>query len=388
LGGENTKGFLELKEFAMKRLFYGLVVLMGFTLLSCAGLKAHTERLTPVSLETVNQAKKAGENALNNLGYYLSAPLMLVANNPNTEVNERDGILFVRETNSSKLDEIKSTTKGTYVNYLDSPADKESFVISFPGVNKVFTLKFERDKTKNNYMLVAVLAPENVSINSGGILPYLCIYINYDIERQNPMYENISSGTQGIFPSPDPKPSQTKGIPLPPPPVGSQYIIDKGILLPESIVGYIQSKNTANKPRAEIETIVSVYIEEAQKEQINHDIAIAQMCEGTDYLGERTLLNNNNYGDLQQLLGKPARFDSMRLGIRAHIQQLKYYASSSVLAYPAVDQFRLKRVEKNHGKYPTLNQLLYNWVSKNRDAYINSINRILYEMYDFQNSRK
>ena len=78
---------------------------------------------------------------------------------------------------------------------------------------------------------------------------------------------------------------------------------------------YIQAKNTTNKPRAEIEQVVRVYIDEAKKEHINHDIAIALMCEGT-----------------------------------------------------------------------TLDKLLSNWVSPPRvPAYKNSINKILIDMYDFQN---
>jgi hypothetical protein len=51
---KNQRRLLELKELVMKRLFYGLVFLMGFTMLGCAGLNAPTERLTPITLEKVN----------------------------------------------------------------------------------------------------------------------------------------------------------------------------------------------------------------------------------------------------------------------------------------------------------------------------------------------
>jgi hypothetical protein len=351
-----------------------------------AELKAHTERLTPITLEKVNQA---GRERLARLDYFLSAPLMLVSNNPDTKVDEKDGILFVKDTNYNRLDKIENTVKGKFVKYLDYPVDKESFDISFTGESRAFTLKFERDKTKNNYVLIAVLAPDNVSFSYGGNLPYLCILFDYTNEGQEPMYQ-VSSGTQVTSVSSlnqnYPPGSGSSNPPTPSTPQ-SRNIIAKGILTRESIVGYIKSKNTNISP-ALIETIVNTYIDEAGKESVNLDIAIAQMCEGTNFLNDLNRLSTNNYGDLHDIKNTKlkASFASMSLGIRAHIQQLKYYASPAGLSYPAADQPRLKRIEKNRGKYPTLDQLFSVWVSKDHNAYRNTINNILNAMYNYQKS--
>jgi hypothetical protein len=178
--------------------------------------------------------------------------------------------------------------------------------------------------------------------------------------------------------------------PPPPPPPPSRNILANGILTKENIVLYIKSRNTSISSIM-IENIVNTYVTEAKKEDVNLDIAVAQMCEGTDFLNNLNRLSINNYGDLHDIKNTKlkASFPSMEAGITTHIQQLKYYASPAALKYPAVDQLRLKRVEKNHGKYPTLDQLFSVWVSKaHQTAYRNSINRILNEMYSFQNSRK
>jgi len=351
-----------------------------------AELKAPKEQLTPVTLEIVNQANKAGANTLRSLGYYLSTPLMLVTNNPDTKVNEENGILFIKDTNMNRLDEIQSSAKGIFVSYSPNPADKESFEISFPGISEEVKLKFERDKTKNNFVLTGVLAPKNMSFSSGGIQPYLCILLRYENEKDNPMYQNISSATQVTSVSSVTSNSQTWGnssSQL----IGSRNIIANGILTKDNIVAYIQSKNNIVSGKL-IEDIVGIYMEEARKENINLDIAIAQMCEGTNFLNDLNRLAANNYGDLHNIMRpkEKASFPSMELGIRVHIQQLKYYASQTGLSYPAVDQPRLKRIEKNRGKYTTLDQLFSVWVSRDYAVYRNSINKILDEMYHFRNS--
>jgi len=398
----------------MKRLIFGLIIFLYFAVISgyCSGkkdieikdlkekiarlesdkvdlneqisyLRDHTERLTPITLERVNQA---GRERLARLDYYLSAPLMLVSNNPDTKVDEKDGILFIKDTNFNRLDRIENTVKGKYEDYFPNPMDKESFEISFPGGSEVFTLKFERDKVKNNFALVAVLTPKNVSFSSGGILPYLCILLDYKNEGQDPVYQ-ISSGTQGTSASvsnQNDRPETGSSIrPIP----SSRNIIAYGILTRDCILGYIKSKNTSISSGM-IETIVNTYIDEAGKENVNLDIAIAQMCEGTNFLNNLSSLSTNNYGDLHDIKNTKlkASFPSMLLGIKVHIQQLKYYANPAGLTYPAADQPRLRRIEKNRGKYPTLDQLFSVWVSKDHAAYRNSINSILNEMYNFQKS--
>jgi len=211
--------------------------------------------------------------------------------------------------------------------------------------------------------------------------------LNYKNEKSIPFYHSLSSAAQGISGSQGVLKSGIGGFSSIPP---SRNIIADGVLTKESIVGFIKSKNTSITSGM-IENIVNTYTDEAKKENINLDIAIAQMCEGTDFLNNLNRLVTNNYGDLHDIKNTKLRasFPSMEAGIRAHIQQLKYYASPSGLSDQAqvVDQPRLTRIEKNRGKYPTLDQLFSVWVSVNHASYRNSINKILSDMYDFQNSR-
>jgi hypothetical protein len=416
----------------LKRLFFSLAILTGFTFSSCihygaskytnnelireierlslknAELKAHTERLTPITWEIANGA---GESKLGELAYYLSAPLKLLENIPRSYNIRDNGILVVNETNDKIYSEIQSTVRGEFNKYTSYPQGKESFMISFPGEKRDVMLNFERETATDCFVLVGVV-DNNSSISIDGAYPYLCVFLDYK-DSINPMYRNISSAarettdpqptpTEPVTPKPTepvtPKPTEpvtpnpTEPVtpkptePVPPRPTGSRYIIADGVLSSDSIVSYIQSKNFGVLTPDRIATIVNTYIGEARKEGVNHDIAIAQMCEGTNYLTNRDRLYTYNYGDLHNIKRpkEKATFQSMEIGIKVHIQQLKYYASPTGLRYPPVDQARLKRVEKNRGKYRTLDQLFPVWVTKNLGVYRNTINNILIEMYNFQ----
>jgi hypothetical protein len=360
----------------MRRLFSALAVLIGFAIVSgLCGCVTQGERLMPITWEIVEEAKDRThgdpETMLKQLNYYLSAPLTLIKNDQNRDFRPINGILHIEEKNKLLDTKIPSSYMGELHNF---NYDNESFVILFKEGNAVdVQLRFIRDKEKNWFVLDSVVdSPENYALSSDGIRPYLCIKLDYRNEKYIPIYQNISSATQD-------SPTQP-----------SRNILGKGILTKESIVLYIKSKNTSISSNM-LEKIVNTYIVEANAEKVNPDIAIAQMCEGTNFLNNLNRLSSNNPGDLQDIINTKLRasFPSMEDGIRVHIQQLKYYASLEVFAYPPVDQPRLKRVEKNHGKYPTLDQLFSVWVSKNHAAaYRNSINIILSEMYNFQNSRK
>ena len=153
-----------------------------------------------------------------------------------------------------------------------------------------------------------------------------------------------------------------------------------GTLRKDAIVEYINSQNPAVSRRS-IENIVGVYIEEAQKEQVNYDIAIAQMCEGTDYLSNRIIFTTHNYGDLRPIDNREASFPSMSTGIRAHIQQLKGYASRNEPVGQIVDRRRFDSIGRNRGLCGTLDELFPFWVSNDSNKYRNDINTILNHMY-------
>ncbi|MGD1904194.1 MAG: N-acetylmuramoyl-L-alanine amidase [Geitlerinemataceae cyanobacterium] len=105
-----------------------------------------------------------------------------------------------------------------------------------------------------------------------------------------------------------------------------------------------------------------LYLDEGKIEGINHDIAFAQMCVETDFLRFRQDLqsNQNNFGNLGAADGRAssASFSSARIGVRAHIQHLKAYASKEPLVQPQVDP-RFRFVTR--GIAPTIEQLSGRW---------------------------
>ena len=84
-----------------------------------------------------------------------------------------------------------------------------------------------------------------------------------------------------------------------------------------------------------------LYREEAAVEGVNHDIAFCQMCLETSFLrfGDDIAAEQNNFAGLGSIGGgsQTAIFPSARIGVRAHIQHLKAYASLEPLAQDNVD---------------------------------------------------
>lgn len=117
----------------------------------------------------------------------------------------------------------------------------------------------------------------------------------------------------------------------------------------------------------------ALYREEGTKEGVNFDVAFAQMCVETDFLRFSGVVrpSQNNFGGLGALGGNPegASFSSARLGVRAHIQHLKAYASTNALVNPVVDP-RFSFVPR--GIAPTVSLLSGRW-----DADLNYGEKIL-----------
>ncbi len=124
-----------------------------------------------------------------------------------------------------------------------------------------------------------------------------------------------------------------------------------------------------------------IYREEASIEGVNYDIAFAQMCVETNFLnfGGDLKSSQNNFGGLGSVSGEPegATFPSSRIGVRAHIQQLKAYASLEPLVQEQVSP-RFRFVTR--GIAPLVDQLTGRWsVDTNYSAKILAILRRLYE---------
>jgi N-acetylmuramoyl-L-alanine amidase len=127
-----------------------------------------------------------------------------------------------------------------------------------------------------------------------------------------------------------------------------------------------------------------IYREEAEIEGVNHDIAFCQMCIETGFLRfvKGIEPEQNNFASLgaaasSRVNGAGASFADQRTGVRAHIQQLKAYASNAPLFQPLVAP-RFNLVAR--GIAPVLHQLTGRWaIDPLYDRKILALIRRLYE---------
>jgi hypothetical protein len=105
-----------------------------------------------------------------------------------------------------------------------------------------------------------------------------------------------------------------------------------------------------------------LYREEAAIEGVNYDIAFCQACVETNFLrfGGDIQASQNNFGGLGGVGtgSEAATFPSARLGVRAHVQHLKAYASLEPLVQEIVDP-RFRFVPR--GIAPLVGQLSGRW---------------------------
>lgn len=161
-------------------------------------------------------------------------------------------------------------------------------------------------------------------------------------------------------------------------PVTSE-IMGKGISAPADMANLLKKSNPSLS-RETARSLSEIYIQEASKEGVNHDIAFAQMCLETAFLkfGNQVKADQNNFCGLGALDGGAggACFSSPEIGVRAHIQHLKAYASREELNEPRVDP-RFKYVKR--GSAPTLEGLAGKWASDRK--YADKIRAILNRLY-------
>jgi len=127
--------------------------------------------------------------------------------------------------------------------------------------------------------------------------------------------------------------------------------------------------------------VAPVYIDEAQAEGVNHDVAFAQMVLETGWLQFKGVVTPqmNNFCGLGALsaANNGLSFPDERTGIRAHIQHLKAYASTDFLTGELVDPRYDYVVPK--GKAPTIDALAGTWAQD--PQYATKIKSLLQRMY-------
>ncbi|QXM05533.1 N-acetylmuramoyl-L-alanine amidase [Crassaminicella indica] len=120
-------------------------------------------------------------------------------------------------------------------------------------------------------------------------------------------------------------------------------ILGDSVATKEQMKQYLLTVNPVPKIQCTPEEIVNYYLNEGATEGVRGDIAFAQALLETGFFrfGGIVLPEQNNYAGLGATnatqKGRAASFSSPQIGVRAHIQHLKGYASKEPLVNPAVD---------------------------------------------------
>jgi hypothetical protein len=179
----------------------------------------------------------------------------------------------------------------------------------------------------------------------------------------------------------DPVPPELPEVPERPIPEIPLYILGTGQVAPENLAAFLLSVN----PKAGEDftaDLAKFYAEEAEVEGINHDVAFAQMCLETGFLryGNLVTADMNNFCGLGAIGidQRGERFNEPRIGVRAHIQHLKAYATEEPLRQELVDpRYRWVR----YGSAPTIYGLAGTWAADKE--YAEKIKGILTRLYRF-----
>jgi N-acetylmuramoyl-L-alanine amidase/Mannosyl-glycoprotein endo-beta-N-acetylglucosaminidase len=156
---------------------------------------------------------------------------------------------------------------------------------------------------------------------------------------------------------------------------------DRIMCLGQTTVTQLNEFLIANNSEAleKFPNLPEIYIEEAKAEAVNHDLAFAQMCVETRFLafGGAILSEFNNFASLGDRQTEWAQFTNLRQGVRAHIQQLKAYASNDLLVQECVAP-RFELVKR--GIAPTMRQLNGRWSADGQ--YTTKIASVLRRLYE------
>jgi hypothetical protein len=160
-------------------------------------------------------------------------------------------------------------------------------------------------------------------------------------------------------------------------------IMGQGNTTEVQLMTFLKNNNEAGANQ--FPDIAKLYREEGAIEGVNHDIAFCQMCLETNYLrfGGVIKPSQNNFAGLGDVGGGPegASFSNARIGVRAHIQLLKAYASTEPLVQEVVNP-RFRFITR--GIAPLLDQLSGRWAADPQYGQkIIAIVRRLYESAQF-----
>ena len=133
----------------------------------------------------------------------------------------------------------------------------------------------------------------------------------------------------------------------------------------KQMVDFILRRNPTPDISCTVEEIVSYYYEEAGREGIRADIALCQACKETGFFkyGGDVTADQNNYCGLGATGNHEpgARFETARLGVRAHIQHLMVYTTTRRPETEVIDP----RYELVIEKRPDIHGIVKTWTGLN-----------------------
>lgn len=140
----------------------------------------------------------------------------------------------------------------------------------------------------------------------------------------------------------------------------------QAVFTPKMLVKYFLSRRPAFD-KEEISNLARLYVEEGRAEGINSDVAFSQMCLETGFLSFGNLVDASmhNYCGLGAIDAehRGERFSTEELGVRAHIQHLHAYATTSdIHLHNTLIDARYKYVTPR-GKAKTVYDLAGTWAS-------------------------
>jgi len=313
------------------------------------------QTITPLTLEIVNIIQNSGKN-FNELNYYVSKPFTLVISEqydvPKVEI--QDGTLIMPE--KEKVRTILFNGQQGRLHGFPVSGSTDIFEVNFQVEGKNIALRFKKNRQRHFELFSALIdaRPYNLSSETKFLLA-ISSNIDADVEKD----EVQAYPYMGV---------------------AGRFLEGKGSLEKDQIKAYIKKQNPSLEDNY-IETLINTYIQEADFENVNLDIAIAQMLYATSFLKGNKFVSSNNYGGLSLLPGWDGKFSSMTEGVRAHIQHIKGYASTTMNNPQIVDpRYNLLTNLKYIGTAKTFEQLCEKWATSPA-SYKKSIETILEGLY-------
>jgi len=304
------------------------------------------ENITPLTCEIVTLIQNSGRN-FNELNYYLSKPFTLVVSEQYDvpRIDIQNGSLIMPDKGQKQTIVFSGDQQGRLHGFPVSGSE-DIFEVIFQVENREIPLKFRKNRQNYFELFSALIDTRPYTLSSDLDLPKLAITSNI-----------VSSGG------------------------ANRFIEGKGSLDKSKIIAYIKSRNSAINEAA-LDTLISVYLQEAAIENINHDIAVAQMLYATSFLKGGKFVSAHNYGGLLELPTWNGCFANMTDGVRAHIQHIKGYASVTMNNSQIIDPRYYLLVNLNYlGTVKTFDQLYEKWTA-NHANYKNNIEIILNGLYN------